>query len=251
MWLVLCHSNDVSALWAYQGLKACGLTPLELISAEMLAYSLRWEHWLRTDEVSINFTLANGLTIRSEAVRGVLNRLLSLPSEHLHMVSQADRDYAIQEFTAFFISWLYALPAPVLNQPTSQGLSGQWRHPSEWVWLATKAGLPTPNYRQSSREPIGGMGANNRLVPIGTPVNTVFVVKGHVIGPGAPPDILRGCQQLAALARIGLLGVEFASGSAGPWTFVGATPLPDLHLGGQALLDTLASVMQDQTRNCR
>ena len=97
----------------------------------------------------------------------------------------------------------------------------------------------------------GGMGANNRLVPIGTPVNTVFVVKGHVIGPGAPPDILRGCQQLAALARIGLLGVEFASGSAGPWTFVGATPLPDLHLGGQALLDTLASVMQDQTRNCR
>jgi hypothetical protein len=44
MWLVLCSEQDVSALWTYQGLQARGLRPLELVPAEILPYSLKWDH---------------------------------------------------------------------------------------------------------------------------------------------------------------------------------------------------------------
>ena len=32
-------------------------------------------------------------------------------------------------------NWLNALPGPLLNQPTPQGLCGNWRHPSAWAVL--------------------------------------------------------------------------------------------------------------------
>jgi hypothetical protein len=101
-----------------------------------------------------------------------------------------------------------------------------------------------PDYKQSSHDYLDEMGVERRLVPIGTPVNTVFVAAEHVVGTPAPPDIVKGCQRLAELSRTELLGVEFVAGSAGPWTFAGATPWPDLRLGGQALLDVLASVLR-------
>jgi hypothetical protein len=38
-----------------------------------------------------------------------------------------------------------------------------------------------------------------------------------------------------------LLGIDFAMSAVGaPWEFAGATPLPDLTLGGEPLLDALA-----------
>lgn len=244
MWLVLCASNDASAIWAYQSLKTHGLAPLELIRAEMLEYGVRWEHRLGIDGVFVDISLEDGRRFRSDIIRGVLNRLLWVPSQHLIQVYPGDREYATQELLAFFMSWLYALPQPVLNRPTPQGLSGQWRHVSEWVWLASKAGLPTPYYRQSSRDNIVELGVERKLVPINTPVNTVVVIDGHVVGVKAPLDIREGCQRLAELAKTELLGVEFAQGPAGPWTFVGATTFPDLRLGGQALLDVLLSVLK-------
>lgn len=242
MWIVLCGATDIPALWAYHGLKARGLAPLEVVSAEMLTHSLHWEHRLNEDGASISITLANGRTIFGTTVRGVLNRLLSASSEHLRMVNPDDSEYAVQEFTAFFMSWLYALPGPVLNRPTPQGLPGQFRHISEWAWLASQAGLSTPNYRQSSGE-YTDTTQYERLVPSGTPVTTVLVVSGHVVGDHIPPGISEGCQRLARLAKTELLGIEFAT-HTDHWIFVGATPFPDLRLGGQAFLDVLASVMK-------
>lgn len=246
MWLVLCASNDAAALWAYQGLKARGLAPLELVKAEMLEYDVRWEHRVGAEGALVNITLSDGRKIRSDTIRGVLNRLLWVPSEHLLQVHPGDREYATQELFAFFMSWLYALPQPVLNRPSPRGISGQWRDVSEWVWLAGKAGLATPDYRRSSRDYIVKMGVERRVVPIDTPVNTVIVVERHVVGAPAPPDIRESAQRLAELARTELLGVEFADGPAGPWTFAGATTFPDLRLGGQALLDVLASVLKGE-----
>ena len=139
MWLVLCASTDVSALWAAQGLNARGLEPLEVVSAEMLAQSQRWEHRVGAKGVTIDITQADGRRLRSDTVRGVLNRLVSVPYAPLLLAHPADRDYASQELTAFFLSWLYALSLPVINRPTPQGLAGQWRHRSEWLWLAAQA----------------------------------------------------------------------------------------------------------------
>lgn len=243
MWLVLCPSNDLAALWAYQGLKSRGLAPLELVSAEMLAYALRWEHRLSTKSMSVEITLADHRTIRSDAVRGILNRLSSVPQEQFERAGSADRNYAAEELTAFYMSWLCAMPQPVLNRPTAQGLSGSWRHLSEWVWMARKVGLPTFPYRQTgSDKRVDGQG-RGPLVSEETRVKTIIVVGGDLAGASAPPDILEGCRRLAKLSGTALLGIEFVAGPQSVWSFAGATPLPDLRLGGAVLLELLASAL--------
>lgn len=248
MWLVLCPSTDIAALWAYEGLKYRGLTPLELVCAEELACSLHWDHQVSASDIRVNVTLADGRTIKHDAVRGVLNRLAYLPQEHLALGESADRDYAQQELTAFYMSWLYAMPRPMLNVPTAQGLCGAWRHISEWVWLAGKAGLPTRSYRQSSfgRSDEGQVRGN--LASAQAPANTIIVVDGHIVGASPPAHITDGCRQLAELSGTGLLGIEFTTDGTSPWTFSGATPLPDLRLGGERLLDVMASVFQEGGR---
>jgi hypothetical protein len=172
----------------------------------------------------------------------VLNRLVTVPYEPLRHLEPEDRDYASQELTAFFLSWLHALPCPVLNRATPQGLSGAWRHRSEWVWLAAQAGLPTPRYRQSSSS--GGQVRDAGITSPASTVATVLVVGRQVVGESAPSSILSGCQRLARLTGTHLLGIEFTADAGGAWTFSGATPQPDLRLGGSALLDALSSAFQ-------
>jgi hypothetical protein len=241
MWLVFCASDDLPALWAYQGLEALGLTPLELVSADLLAYSLRWEHRLGAGGTATVLTLADGRTIHSGEVRGVLNRLRALPFEHLRRAAPEDApedfEYARAEILALFTSWLYALPPPVLNRASPEGLGGQGRHISEWVWLAARAGLVTRPYREAGRPDQGALYTGSRLASA-VPVRTVFVVAGRVVGAASGP-IRERCLRLAELAGTDLLGIDFAAVGTDPWTFAGATPLPDLRLGGQALLKAL------------
>jgi hypothetical protein len=220
--------------------------PLELISTELLAYSLRWVHRLGAGSPTIQITLANGRTVNSETTRGVINRILTIPAAHLALATPQDRAYAEQEFTAFFMSWLNAFPGPVLNRPTAQGLSGRWRHISEWSWLAAQAGLPVPRYLQGSYDQLPEVGAPASLFPLKTPLNTVIVVGGVTTGARAPSPILDGCVRLARLTQAEILGIDFAVGPSGTWLFAGATPLPDLLLGGDPLIDTLARILQAQ-----
>jgi hypothetical protein len=245
MWIVLCKPGDLPALWAYEGLRARGLAPLELVSPQRLLSSPRWEHRLGLDGAHIAIDLPGGKTLDGKSVRGVLNRLAYLPPSLFQQAISEDRMYATQEMTALFMSWLTALPAPVLNRPVSQGLCGSWRHPSEWAMLASRVGLPTFPFRQSEHleVPVG-----RRLSPPHSPVRTAFVVAGRFLGPPIPPEIAHACTRLATLARVGLLGLEFAAGPASPWTFASASPQPDLRLGGQALLEALAEALGDNPR---
>jgi hypothetical protein len=245
MWLVLYDSTDQAALWAVKGLRARGFEPLAWVSPEGLAGSRYWEHRVNSTGADIAITLADGRRLESKAVRGVLNRLVTVPYEPLRHVEPEDREYASQELTAFFLSWLHALPCPVLNRATPQGLSGAWRHRSEWVWLAAKAGLPTPRYRQSSSEDNGEV-RDAGVTSLTSAVATVLVVGRHVFGENASSSILSGCRSLSQLTGAQLLGIEFTVDSAGAWTFCGATPMPDLRLGGEALLDTLALALQGE-----
>ena len=245
MWLVLCAPADAAALWAYRRLQRHGLTPLELVSPEQLVCSFRWEHRLGVEGVHVAITLADGRAIRDDRVRGVLNRLTAVPPVSFLAAAPADRLYASQEMTALFMCWLSALLPPVLNRPTSQGLSGAWRHPSEWVCLAGRAGLATIPYRQDGRTLPPDM---VRLVPASPRTRTVFVVDGQFVGPAVPTGVAEGCRRLAELARTGLLGVELAESADGVWRFAGASPLPDLRLGGEALLEVLAAVLRGRAK---
>ncbi len=238
MWIVFCSGEDVSALWAYQELRARGLQPLELVTAEMLSYRVRWDHRVGASGASISITLADGRVIRNDSVRGTLNRLTHVPLKHL--AGTPDYDYVTQEYTAFFMSWLFALPQPVLNRADAQGLCGAWRHISEWLSLANGAGLPTPAYRQTSHDQIDETLQLRRLYPMGTPTTSAIVVGREVVGPSLPPEIRAGCLRLAHLSQTPLLGVEFVT-VANSWTFAGATPMPDLRLGGEPLIDALVA----------
>ncbi|HEX6043336.1 MAG TPA: hypothetical protein VFZ22_02520 [Pyrinomonadaceae bacterium] len=113
------------------------------------------------------------------------------------------------------------------NGTESQGLSGTWRHVSEWVWLAGQAGLPTTSYTQTSHDELDETKQVRRIVPDTTPTTMVVTLGDRVFGPTLPPHISAGCVQLAQLSKTPLLGIELTVGqSPALWTFAGATPIP-------------------------
>ena len=83
--------------------------------------------------------MADAYTAAASAA--ILNRLIAPPETLVAQSVPGDREYAHQELTALYLSWLNAIPAPVLNRPTPQGLAGRWRHASEWAVAADEAGL--------------------------------------------------------------------------------------------------------------
>jgi hypothetical protein len=241
MWLVLCSAQDISALWAYDGLKRRGLHPIEVITDELLTYSLRFEHRIQAGTPITRITLADDRRIESVAIRGTLNRLHNIPTRHLQQAQASDRHYAEPELFALFLSWLYGLPGPLFNRPTPQGLSGAWRHLSEWIWLAGQAGLPVLPYRQSDTQSV----PVSKPLPLLSATQLVLIVfNGKCFGTPVPPSVEHGCIQLAKLSQTALLGVEFQISANGTWLLINSTPMPDLRLGGQALLDELAIALQ-------
>lgn len=240
MFLVLCSSNDHAARWAFDGLAQLGIAPIELITSEDLAYSRFWEHRVGVAPSSIRIGLPDGRTISSSCVTGVLNRLLSAPQELVNCAQPADRDYATQELSSFYLSWLRALPGTVINRPTPQGFCGRWRHASEWSFLARRAGLPAPSYKQTvDDQPEHGF---HSFAPQGAQVESVIVLRGRVFGSSLPEETLAACSRFADLAESEILGIDLFRASDGRWNFSTATPYPELTLGGQPLLAHLANV---------
>ena len=266
MFLILCHTNDVSATWVYQQLVKRGFPSIHLLTAEALAYALRWEHRLEADNISVTIDLAQGLTIETSNVQGVLNRLCFVPTEHLATASPKDREYAAQELFSFFLSWLHSLPCPVLNEPTPHGLGGRERRLPEWLWLAAQAGLKTPRYvnavdqafrvdgsatgwwarlADGSEGPFQPLTASlcqssaiELVEPVRGSLHSVLVIGDHVIGSGLPDEVRQGCRRLAVASQTALLGIEFIQASDGELTFWKATPFPDLR-GGEPVLEAL------------
>lgn len=240
MILVLCEETDVSAMWAADALWQRGLSPTLLTGLD-LASVHGWRHTVGPDgAATFEMRLGDGRTLHSEQVSGVLNWLAFLPSAWLSRVGGPDRDYAAQEMQAFYLSWLHALPGPMLNRPTPQGLCGNMRHPSAWIALAANAGLPVRPFRQTSEDdPVNPW--QPRLDPLG---RAVLVVGNSVIGPEPLVQPHRSaCLRLAHDAGCALVGIDFAVGSDGEWVVTGACPSPDLTQGGEALANALAEAL--------
>lgn len=219
MWLILCEPHDRSALWAYTHLAASGTEPIEIVTPAQLVYSPRSAHRLGDGEPSLEIELADGRQFTSTSVTGVLNRISSLPTDHIAVVRASDRAYAIEELSALVLSWLACL-RNVVNRPHPLGMAGHHRHPTEWARLAMAAGFRT------------GPPAS------GTPVMRL-VFDGEVFGPQATDEVIESCARLGDLAETRLLGiaVDEADDSS---RFVSATPTPDLRVGGRPFLDSLS-----------
>lgn len=248
MILVICGTNDASAHWIYSQLKLRGLPQVELITDKQLSFGVKWEHRLGNDGVFLEFTLADGRKICNHNVEGVINRLLFLPQDSLLLIQPGDRQYVMMELTAFFTSWLYSLPQPVLNRATPHGLSGQIRHISEWLFLAAKVGLPVPVYRQSSRGHTLDVSIHARITPLNVPVKTVITVGPYVIDESIPAAIGQGCLKLAEISHTMLMSSDFTIDQKGEWTFAGATTFPDLIGGGEKLIDMLMKIFLAEKR---
>ena len=236
--LVLCDEADISASWAVEALRRRGLAPTVLTGLD-LASVRGWRHTIGAAGAEIELRFDGG-SIRGGDVRGVLNRLSFLPRAWLDRVGGPDRQYAMQEMLAFYLSWLHALAAPKLNPPAPQGLCGNLRHPSAWVALAARAGLPMRPYRQASDgDPVAFW-----QVPPDPAASTVFVVGSEVVGPAALAGPHRAaCLRLAEAAGCPLLGIDFARGKEEGWHMVSASVIPDLRRGGEALAGALATAL--------
>lgn len=230
--LVFCEPHDTSALWAAAGLARRIDGPVDVVTGEMLGEARTWEHRIRGDVAEVEITLGDGRQISSRWPQPVLNRLSFAPSERLRRVGGEDADYAVLEFQALFLSWLTALPGPVLNRPSPQFLAGHWRNPVGWAVLAARAGLATVPFRST----------DDQQAPLGEV--TVFVLMQRLVAPpGVPESVLDACLRLAALAGDDLLGIQLTTAGDPPWRFVGATPRPDLTYGGDGLLDLITDVL--------
>ncbi len=237
MILVLCDEADASASWAAEAMRMRGKAPVIVTGAD-LAAAERWEHRVGAAGADCELLLAGGVGLRSRDTEGVLNRLSYLPAAWLRHFSSPDRDYAVQEMYAFYLSWMHALPGPKLNAPTPQGLCGNARHPSAWTALAARAGLPVRPFLQSSAD-------DPALLWQTQPGHaTVYVVGGRVVGPGALVWAHQAaCLRLAKAAGVMMLGISFAADAGGVWHMSSAAVMPDLIGGGEPLADALVAAL--------
>ena len=246
MWIVFSSQLDTSAQWAIQGLRARGVDPVEWVTSESLPQATRWDHRIGQSGTTLELTLVDGRTIHSDQVAGVLNRIQFLP-DHTASAAEADRNYVQQEMTAFYLSWLNSFPGIILNPSHPHGLAGALRHPSNWNYLAARAGLDTPPYRLTSRDPwqLSWQAEANLPENIqNSPKTVLFLIDGEVVpatGHATPPPSVRDAViRLGKLSLTPLMALQFANEPAEKWVFVGADTLPDLTPGGDGLLDAMA-----------
>ncbi len=238
MLVVLSHSEDLSARWAYDRLRDQFPDPVELVLVEDLnPLTTVWRHELARDVAHTDIRLADGRRLRTGHVTSVLNRMLQPPLMAVTTAVPADAAYAVSELTAFAASWIRALAPRVLNEPTPQGLSGRWRPAMHWRLLALDAGLPTAPFTFNSRSaPLP-----NELDS--EPSTTVLSIGGEPVANYIPDEIRDGLRRFAAAAQTPILGIRFA-GSDPPrsgWRVLDATPHPDLTIAGDKGIVALAA----------
>jgi hypothetical protein len=238
--LILCEDGDSAALWAAEQFRRLGLAA-ELVPSSLLGSARRWDHRIDAGGATIAIDLADGRRLSSEEPVPILNRLSMVPLQALRAAAGRDYGYAVQEMSAFHLSWLHAWPATVINRPTPQGLSGQYRHFSAWMAMGAAAGLPTLPWTQSSDDP-----PERSWGPAGPGEATAFVIAGRVVLPPALPE-----SHCAPLARLGeragpaLLGIDFVRSERLGWAMSGASPLPNLMLGGDPLIAALSEALAE------
>ena len=231
--LVLSERTDPDGAWLTHGLQTRGLDPILHLTTDDLVEGATWAHTVGEDGAGFTVRLADGTTIRSEQIAGVVNRIGYITPAHVIDVVDADREYVLHELNAFFMSWLASVQAPVLNPPSARGLAGAWRPRSEWAYLAAEVGL--------DHLPVKSSDPGLEPLRIGTQHEgpTAITVAGGIVDNGLGEDMRRASLRLAELAETPLLGMEFATDDQGDLVLAGVTPQPSLQAVGDAVIDAI------------
>jgi hypothetical protein len=168
--------------------------------------------------------VVGGRVIREGEIRGVLVRRPWIVEQELAHVRAPDREYVAAEMNAFLVSWLASLRCRVLNRPSGTSLCGpNWR-PLQWAEAAARAGIPVE--KTSWRVPAPRWREARAAQDGSEPLVEVTLVGERCLG--APGNAyVAASRRLAAVAKVGLLGVRFEPGEREP-RFVSATAMPSL-----------------------
>lgn len=222
--LVLAEAQDAPALWLAGRLRAREGPAVEVVTPLQLVCSPRLVHRLSTEAGGFEFRLVDGRVLGTADVEAVVNRLVTVPTQHLQRATPVDRTYAAGELHAFLLGWLGALTCPVLNPPAPDFLVGPWRPPLEVAHLAAQAGLPfvpPPTDATPIQAPASG--------------GSSFVLDGQVLGAARPAPLRDGLLRFASLWGARLVQVDFDLGPSG-LALRSATSFVDFRAGGDLLV---------------
>ena len=141
MWLLLTEPLDTSADWLVVALaqrtgeRVLHLTSEDLHTATITAHDTTdHDGWLRLRTL-------DGRSFDSRAVRGVINRLQALPPGLASRLQLTHQDRMVRTFASPVLRWLNECEGPVLNRPTANGLSGDYRTREDWMAMADRIGF--------------------------------------------------------------------------------------------------------------
>jgi hypothetical protein len=249
VFLVLARPSDSTAIDVAAALKRrLGSAQVQLRTPNEVVLAPRWEHRVCDHGTSTRILTHDGVTLEKPSV--IFNRLSGFDSAPLDDGTPEDREYARAEIAALLLSWLAGVGCPVVNRPSPSSVFGGYRRAIVWQRLAVSAGLETvPLHATSSsrRLPIPGLlsepqvggstsetGGRFRVnqfywhvPPAGVADKSIHVIGKRVIGD-APSAILEGCVELARLAAMDFLRVDFlkSTGQRHAWAFAGADHWP-------------------------
>lgn len=176
-----------------------------------------WRHYVAAAGPSV--AVVNGQEVALAEITGVVTCLPGVSQlEVLHIVP-ADRAYVAAEMNAFLLSWLSMLSCPVVNRPSPTCLTGAYRRPEQWAYLASQSGMRVRPVRR--KVALGASPAPDVLDGV-----TVTVVGERCLGQ-VDSAVRAGACRLARAADVEVLTVR-VSDSGPDAIFLGADSRPDL-----------------------
>jgi hypothetical protein len=225
MILAILEPTDRAALWLCHELSGALASEIKLVTPTQLICSRSLEQRLSSTDTSWNVVLANGETISSASVSGVINRLGTSPTAHLQRATAGDRDYAGAELHAFLLGWLAAMPCPVLNPPAPNSLWGAGHGSLEVAHFAAQCGL------DMAQNPAAA-----------APTGSHFVLDGQLIGSLASRDLRERLLQLASLWGARLVQFDVTMGEGSP-KLANVSSFVNFERGGSVLLRAIAKAL--------
>lgn len=244
MILYLVHPEDNDGVWLADHLRRqwadqlVVLSPLELLCAQELT------HRLGRGGTHSEVVLQSGITLMSDRIRAVFNRIQYLPDATMAAAQGADRSYAMSEVQALLTSWLCSLPCPVWNPPSPIHLAGDPLSPLTWAKYALDCGIDV-----LPREYNGEQAEDER------PKSVTMILGLYCAGRLLLPlndwqaYLAPKVDQLASRAHLPLMSVKFAVHQGTP-LFVSGHPFVPFQQFGEAGVKLIQEQLEVECLTC-
>ncbi len=125
-------------------------TEVRLVTLEEALFAPHWRHSIDEHGLKTRIELTDSTVLDFSQIGVVFNLIAAVRAPHFDNAHTPDREYALSELQALWLSWLSSLPCPIINRATPRGLCTPWIGQFEWCARAMKVGLPVRNIHISS-----------------------------------------------------------------------------------------------------